>query len=139
MKEANCYNFKCKLRIFELTAFTTKIRKGRKMRGFPKYADITTKQDVENLMPLFPKETKEFLKSLALDTYVWQTDDTLINPEDGIVDETHQLQTIYADDNKTIIGYKQQTLVEDENSRMHRLGYTIGKITQLVNALEQEA
>lgn len=106
------------------------------MRGFPKYADITTKQDVENLMPLFPKETKEFLKSLALDTYVWQTDDTLINPEDGIVDETHQLQTVYADDNKTIIGYKQQTLVEDENSRMHRLGYTIGKITQLVNALE---
>ena len=136
VKEANCYNFKCKLRIFELTAFTTKIRKGRKMRGFPKYADITTKQDVENLMPLFPKETKEFLKSLALDTYVWQTDDTLINPEDGIVDETHQLQTVYADDNKTIIGYKQQTLVEDENSRMHRLGYTIGKITQLVNALE---
>ena len=133
VKEANCYNFKTSLHIFELTAFTTKIRRSRKMRGFPKYPDITTRKDVENLLPLFPNETREFLKELALDAYKWETDDTIINPENGIEDDMHQL--IPVQEGGKIIGYKQQTLVEDENSRLHRLGYTLGKVTELVNSL----
>lgn len=132
MKEADCYNFKCHIRLNELLSFTTKIRRTRKMRGFPKYPDITTREDVENLMPLFPNETAEFLKQLALDSFVWQTDDTIIkHREDGIEDETHQLEEIR--ENNIVVGYKQQTLVEDPNSRMHRMGYTLAKITELVN------
>lgn len=133
VKIANCHNYIVSLHIPELTAFTTKIRKGRKMRGFPKYTDITTKQDVENLKLLFPNETCKFLKELAADAYTWETSEDFILPEQGIEDETHQVVPVQEGD--TVIGYKQQTLVEDQNSRMRRMGFTMGQITELVNQL----
>lgn len=131
VKEANCHNYIVSLHIPELLVFTTKIRKGRKMRGFPKYTDIATKQDVENLKLLFPNETCKFLKELAADAYVWETSEDYILPEQGINDEMHRV--IPVQEGSTVLGYKQQTLVEDSNSRMHRMGYTMGQITELVN------
>lgn len=103
------------------------------MRGFPKYNDITTRKDVENLLLLYPNETKTFLEELILDIYKWETSEAIINPEEGIEDEMHQLTPVQ-EDNK-IIGYRQQTLVEDENSRLYRLGYTLEEATELVNSL----
>lgn len=106
------------------------------MRGFPNYLSIATRKDVENLMSLFPKETCEFLKSLVNDNYVWQNvSEAFVNPEDGIEDSTHQLVPVYSEDNKELLGYLQQELVEDPNSRLHSLGYTVAKVTQLVNSL----
>lgn len=134
VKEANCYNFKKHLRINELLSFTTMIRRTRQMRGFPKYQDITTKQDIDNLLPLFPNETKEFLQQLALDAFVWQPEGDLLQfKELGLEDATHQLEEI-KDDN-TLLGYRQLVLVEDPNSRLHRLGYTLAQVTELVNKL----
>lgn len=136
VKEANCYNFKKSIHLNELLAFTTKVRKERQMRGFPNYLSIATRKDVENLMSLFPKETCEFLKSLVNDNYVWQNvSEAFVNPEDGIEDSTHQLVPVYSEDNKELLGYLQQELVEDPNSRLHSLGYTVAKVTQLVNSL----
>lgn len=104
------------------------------MRGFPKYQDITTKQDIDNLLPLFPNETKEFLQQLALDAFVWQPEGELLQfKELGLEDATHQLEEIKDDD--TLLGYRQLVLVEDPNSRLHRLGYTLAQVTELVNKL----
>lgn len=136
VKDANCYNFKSTLHLMELLAFTTKVRKERQMRGFPDYLAIATHEDVENLLPLFPKETCQFLKDLVTDNYIWQTssEQILETEEQGIVDATHRVVPAYTEDMQQK-GFVQQELVEDQNSRLHRLGYTVAKVTQLVNSL----
>lgn len=106
------------------------------MRGFPDYLAIATHEDVENLLPLFPKETCQFLKDLVTDNYIWQTssEQILETEEQGIVDATHRVVPAYTEDMQQK-GFVQQELVEDQNSRLHRLGYTVAKVTQLVNSL----
>lgn len=106
------------------------------MRGFPKYADIATKEDVENLKQLFPKETCEFLKQLVEDTFIWEDAGELVRPEDGLDDSTHQI--IPVQEGEKIVSYRQLVLVDDPNSRMHRMGYNLAQITELVNQLSTE-
>lgn len=67
-----------------------------KMRGFPKYTDIATKYDVDNLKGLFPKETKKFLESLMKDRFIWvAVGDLLETKGTGITDETHRVIEVF--------------------------------------------
>lgn len=136
VKEANCYHYITSIHLPELLAFTTMLRRRRQMRGFPKYADIATKEDVENLKQLFPKETCEFLKQLVEDTFIWEDAGELVRPEDGLDDSTHQI--IPVQEGEKIVSYRQLVLVDDPNSRMHRMGYNLAQITELVNQLSTE-
>lgn len=114
-----------------------------KMRGFPKYTDISTKYDVENLKSTFPKETKAFLESLMNDRFIWISLGILANKEDGVTDDTHRVVEIKetepgpSEDEPTIevTKYSQQELVEDENARIFRMGYTVEDVEILIESL----
>lgn len=101
------------------------------MQNFPKYSDILTHYDVEQLLKVYPNETKTFLKELTLDIYKWETADEIIQPEAGLEDVTHQLEPVW--NNNVLIGYKQQTLVIDTNARLFRLGYTLEQVKTILN------
>ena len=113
------------------------------MRGFPKYTDIATQYDVENLKLTFPKETKKFLETLMDDRFIWVTTGELENKESGITDETHRVIEVVenepgpSDDEATIsvIHYAQQELQEDPNARIFRMGYTLEDVEILIESL----
>lgn len=115
-----------------------------KMRGFPKYTDISTKYDVENLKALFPKETKKFLESLMNDRFIWVTTGELENKEDGITDETHRVIEIMENEPspdvegemiQVLKGYAQQEYQEDPNARIFRMGYTLEDVEIMIESL----
>lgn len=105
------------------------------MRGFPKYTDIATKYDVENLKAIFPKETKKFLETLRDDRFVWVTVSPLVSKESGVTDNTHRVIKETEQDNPETIKYYQQELIEDENARLFRMGYTVEQVETLIEGL----
>lgn len=133
-KHANSHNFLESIGLNKLFNDARQHLKEVKMRGFPKYTDISTKYDVENLKSTFPKETKAFLESLMNDRFIWVTTGELTNQESGITDDTHRV--IEVKDNETeAIGYAQQELVEDKNARIFRMGYTLEDVEILIESL----
>lgn len=141
---ANAYNFCNKIGLNKMFDDARTNLKEVKMRGFPKYSDISTKYDVDNLKGTFPKETKKFLETIRDDRFIWVTTGTLEHKEDGIVDETHRVIEIYEDIpdneieeklNKVVVGYAQQELQEDSNARVFRMGYTLEEIEILIESL----
>ena len=143
---ANSHNFCESTGLNKLFDDARKHLKEVKMRGFPKYSDISTKYDVENLKGTFPKETKKFLETIMNDRFIWVTTGTLERKEDGITDETHRVIEVYEDIpddeiegklNRVITGYAQQEFIEDSNARMFRMGYTLEEIEILIESLEQ--
>lgn len=136
---ANSYNFCQSIGLNKLFDDARKHLKEVKMRGFPKYTDISTKYDVDNLKGTFPKETKAFLESLMKDRFIWVTTNSLENKEEGIVDNTHrviEVKEIESENEQEKITYAQQALIEDSNARIFRMGYTLEEIEILIESLE---
>lgn len=132
---ANSHNFCESTGLNKLFDDARKHLKEVKMRGFPKYSDISTKYDVENLKGTFPKETKKFLETIRDDRFIWVTTGTLERKEDGITDETHRVIEV-KDNESEEITYAQQEYIEDSNARMFRMGYTLEEIEILIESLE---
>ena len=136
---ANSYNFCQSIGLNKLFDDARKHLKEVTMRGFPKYTDISTKYDVDNLKGTFPKETKAFLESLMKDRFIWVTTNSLENKEEGIVDNTHrviEVKEIESENEQEKITYAQQALIEDSNARIFRMGYTLEEIEILIESLE---
>lgn len=93
------------------------------MQGFPK--TLNTKQDYLNCLQDFPKETKNALQLLLEDRFIWTQTKVLLCAEDGLTDETHKVTEA---DNE----YFQLELIEDNNSRMLRLGFSVEEIEDLL-------
>ncbi len=135
-KHANAYNFRQKTGIDCMLKDAQNKIKEVKMRGFPKYTDIATKYDVENLKGIFPKETKKFLETLKNDRFIWICTNILGENETGITDATHKVvETKETTEENSAIIRQQLELQEDPNARIFRMGYTLEQVDELIESL----
>lgn len=96
------------------------------MKGFPKF--INSKQDVINLLPEYPSETKQFLQGLldSKDNWFFVAD---IAENEGINDATHKVVENTKDDVTTYAKYE---LKEDEKAYIFKLGFTVDEVKELI-------
>ena len=100
------------------------------MIGFPKV--FSTKKDFYNAVKLYPKETRDKLRQLMADRYIWVPIKNLKNDEEGITDNTHKVVTAYADDSESntlptpsVVTRTQMKLVLNPTSEFNELGWTL--------------
>ena len=96
------------------------------MRGFPKV--LKTKMDYLNCLAMYPERTKQALKTLYADRFIWQKGEEVESEEAGVTDDTHKVVTEKVDG---VDKYYQYALVEDSNARVFRLGFTAEEIEEL--------
>lgn len=103
------------------------------MKKFPK--TIATKQDVDNLISVYPQKILAFLESLLVYNTIWQITGSLEDPEEGVTDETHKIHT-----DLPAMGmpekYFQMEFKIDQNSKLNRMGYTIQQVEDLIESIE---
>lgn len=138
----NTYNFRKSTKLDVLLDSARKHIKEVKMRGFPKYTDIATKYDVDNLKAIFPKETKKFLETLKGDRFIWEDRGIVATIEEGVIDTTHKVVEVAipnpeseGEEKEPQKELHQLELVEDSNARLFRMGYTIDELDSLIEEL----
>lgn len=136
----NTYNFRRKIGLDVAFESARKQIKEVKMRGFPKYTDIATKYDVENLKNIFPNETRAFLESLKADRFIWVDNGVIPAGGLGINDDTHKVVEVTnanhdLSDEVNTKELHQLEKVEDPNARVFRMGYTLEQIDWLLESL----
>lgn len=114
LKWANTYNLTLALKLIELKEVFT-------MRGFPKY--INDKQDVLNLLPMFPEQTKTYLQSLVDTKDSWFNTGSIPLADKGITDATHKVVENTEQETGTVTDKYQFELMEDPNGTIFRLGF----------------
>jgi len=62
------------------------------MKGFPSH--INDKQDIYNLLPDYPEETKAELQVMLDHVHIWQRGGKLEASEEGIEDDTHRVDAV---------------------------------------------
>lgn len=86
---------------------------------------LNTKQDYLNYLTVQPEATKKQLQLLLDTRYTWQTTGILAANEAGVTDDTHR-----------VIGEEpermQQVLIEDENAKIFRIGFTVAEIKEIL-------
>ena len=93
------------------------------MRGFPR--TISTKIDVQNLFQLYPDETREYLQKLLDTRFVWRSTGAIAEGASGIQDATHRVM-------RTESGLEQFELVEDENAKIFRMGFSVAEVEEML-------
>lgn len=93
------------------------------MRGFPK--TISTKNDIQNLLPLYPEETREYLQKLLDTRFIWRSTGAIAEGTAGVQDATHRVM-------RTENGLEQFELVEDENAKIFRLEFTVSEVEEML-------
>lgn len=93
------------------------------MRGFPK--TISTKKDIQNLLPLYPEETREYLQKLLDTRFIWRSTGAIAEGTAGVQDATHRVM-------RTENGLEQFELVEDENAKIFRLEFTVSEVEEML-------
>lgn len=87
---------------------------------------LNTKQDYLNVLTFKPEEAKKELQLLLNTRFVWQTTAILSDADTGINDDTHR-----------VVGEPpermQQELIEDENAKIFRLGFTVEEVKEILN------
>lgn len=89
------------------------------MRGFPR--TISTKNDIQNLLQLYPDETREYLQKLLDTRFVWRGTGAIAEGVSGIQDATHRIM-------RTESGLEQFELVEDENAKIFQMGFSVAEV-----------
>lgn len=93
------------------------------MRGFPK--TISTQTDVQNLFQLYPDETREYLQKMLDTRFVWRSTGAITEGVAGIQDATHRVM-------RTESGLEQFELVEDENAKIFRMGFSVAEVEEML-------
>ena len=93
------------------------------MRGFPK--TISTKTDVQNLFQLYPDETRKYLQKLLDTRFVWRSAGAITEGVAGVQDATHRVM-------RTESGLEQFELVEDENAKIFRMGFSVAEVEEML-------
>lgn len=93
------------------------------MRGFPK--TIATKSDVNNLLLLYPVETKKYLKEILDNRFIWKSTGTITDGDIGVQDATHRII-------QTENGLEQLEKIEDENAKLFQLGFSVSELEELL-------
>lgn len=93
------------------------------MRGFPR--TITTKNDIQNLLQLYPDETREVLRQLLDTRFVWRSTGAITEGAAGIQDAVRRVM-------RTESGLEQFELVEDENAKIFRMGFSVAEVEEML-------
>lgn len=93
------------------------------MRGFPK--TISTKIDVQNLFQLYPDETREYLQKLLDTRFIWRSTGTIAEGAAGIQDAVRRVM-------RTESGIEQFELIEDENAKIFRMGFSVEEVEEML-------
>ena len=93
------------------------------MRGFPR--TISTKNDIQNLLQLYPDETREYLQKLLDTRFVWRSTGAITEGTAGVQDATHRVM-------RTESGLEQFELVEDANAKIFRIGFTVSEVEEML-------
>ena len=99
------------------------------MRGFPK--TISTKSDVNNLLLLYPVETKKYLKEIIDNRFVWRSTGAITEGAAGVQDATHRVIATHRV-MRTESGLEQFELVEDANAKIFRIGFTVSEVEEIL-------
>ena len=99
------------------------------MRGFPKWFNV--KQDVLNCLEEFPTQMKAKLQDWLDNRFVWQTSGEILEGEEGVTDATHRVVE-ELDMETWAVKRLQQELVEDKNSHLFRIGFTVEEAEKIV-------
>lgn len=97
------------------------------MRGVAKW--FNTEQDIINCMAVDKEATKARLRELLDGRFAWFPDKVLKKGAAGIEDDTHKVVTMQADKERW-----QYELREDPNAWIFRIGLTVEKINELLEA-----
>lgn len=87
---------------------------------------LNTKQDYLNYLTINPKKAKEELQILLNLRYTWANTQILLSKDGVVEDDTHRI--IENDDE-----YLLQEYVEDTNSKLFRIGFTVEEVEDLIN------
>lgn len=94
------------------------------MKGIPTH--LNTKNDYLKIKNMFSREQwAPRFQDLLDSRFAWQPSGEVVEGDDGINDDTHQVVTQEMDG--AIIRI-QMELLEDENARIFRLGFTVAEI-----------
>lgn len=93
------------------------------MRGFPK--TISTKNDIQNLRQLYPDETREYLQKLLDTRFVWRSTGAIAEGTAGVQNATLHIM-------RTESGLEQFELVEDENAKIFRMGFSVAEVEEML-------
>lgn len=93
------------------------------MRGFPE--TISTKTDVQNLFQLYPDETREYLQKLLDTRFVWRSTGAIAEGAAGIQNAVRRVM-------RTESGLEQFELVEDENAKIFRMGFSVAEVEEML-------
>jgi len=98
------------------------------MRGFPK--SINTKRDIENLLELYPEQSRRCLQKMVDNRTTWRTVKKLDATKDGKTSPVQRVIEEGEGDGKKLV---QQELVDDPNCILFRLGLTVEAATSIVH------
>lgn len=98
------------------------------MRGFP--SAFATKQDYLNGISLYPEQTRDELRRLLADRFMWAEAGELEDGDEGVTDPTHFVSTREGKDGGEV--RVQMERREDPNARLFRLGFTVKELEKLL-------
>ena len=82
---------------------------------------------------MFPELTKQALRCLLADRFIWQKTSNLADIADGITDVNHRViseEEIIDGETRTV--YYQMEEVENPNAQVFRLGFTVSEIERII-------
>ena len=101
------------------------------MKGMPK--TWNTKKDVFYCLDHWPAQTKHALQQFLDSRMEWLIDHKLADDETGIEDDTHRVTEVMNEDG-TVTERYQMVWREDPNAKLFRLGLTVDKVREIVDA-----
>ena len=101
------------------------------MRGIAKW--FNTEEDIINCMAVDEEATKARLRELLDGRFAWFPDKVLKKGAAGLEDDTHKVVTMQAE-NGGVEERWQYELREDSNAWIFRIGLTVEKINELLEA-----
>ena len=87
--------------------------------------NLNTKQDYLNYLTVQPEATKKELQLLLKTRFVWKITGILAAYAAGVVDDTHR---VTGEEPERL----QQVLVEDENAKIYRIGFTVAEVEEIL-------
>lgn len=87
--------------------------------------NLNTKQDYLNFLTVQPEATKKELQLLLKTRFVWKITGILAANAAGVIDDTHR---VTGEEPERL----QQELVEDENAKIFRIGFTVAEVEEIL-------
>lgn len=94
------------------------------MRNMPKV--LNTKKDYLNCLEVYPEQTKEELKKLLQERFIWHCDGEIEEGKYPVVDDTHK---VLSGENGELLQY---SYIEDECAKIFRIGFTVEEVEKLI-------